>query len=72
MLYLNTFQNKKDVRYLITDMNRVYKDLAVQYFPNATIVIDKFHVVRYATWALENVRKRVQKQMLPSKRKYFK
>ena len=53
-------------------MNRVYKDLAVQYFPNATIVIDKFHVVRYATWALENVRKRVQKQMLPSKRKYFK
>ena len=40
--------------------------------PNATIVIDKFHVVRYATWALENVRKRVQKQMLSSKRKYFK
>lgn len=72
MLYLNTFKNKKEVRYLITDMNRVYKDLAVQYFPNATIVIDKFHVVRYATWALENVRKRVQKQMLPSKRKYFK
>lgn len=72
MLYLNTFPNKKEVRYLITDMNRVYKDLAVQYFPNATIVIDKFHVVRYATWALENVRKRVQKQMLPSKRKYFK
>ncbi len=72
MLYLNTFKNKKEVRYLITDMNRVYKDLAVQYFPNATIVIDKFHVVRYVTWALENVRKRVQKQMLPSKRKYFK
>lgn len=72
MLYLNTFKNKKEVRYLITDMNRVYKDLAVQYFPNATIVIDKFHVVRYATWALENVRKRVQKQMLSSKRKYFK
>ena len=72
MLYLSTFKNKKEVRYFITDMNRVYKDLAFQYFPNATIVIDKFHVVRYATWALENVRKRVQKQMLPSKRKYFK
>lgn len=72
MLYLNTFKNKKEIRYLVTDMNRVYKDLAVQYFPNATIVIDKFHVLRYATWALENVRKRVQKQMLPSKRKYFK
>ena len=54
------------------DMNRVYRDLAREYFPSATIVIDKFHVVRYVTWALENVRKRVQKQMLPEKRKYFK
>ena len=42
------------------------------FFPNATIVIDRFHVVRYVTWALENVRKRIQKEMLPFKRKYFK
>ena len=40
------------------DMNRVYKDIAEAFFPNATIVIDRFHVVRYITWALENVRKR--------------
>ena len=53
-------------------MNQVYRDLALQVFPNATIVIDKFHVVRYVTWALENVRKRIQKLMHPSKRKYFK
>ena len=38
----------------------------------ALIVIDKFHVVRYITWALENVRKRIQKDMYHSKRKYFK
>ena len=72
MMYLNHFPNKKDVKYIIMDMNRVYRDLATSYFPNATLVIDKFHVVRYATWALENVRKRVQKEMHPSKRKYFK
>ena len=53
-------------------MNRVYRDIALEYFPNARIVIDKFHVVRHITWALENVRKRIQKQMHPSKRKYFK
>ena len=53
-------------------MNAVYKDLAREYFPNATIVIDRFHVVRYVTWALENVRKRIQKELHPSKRKYFK
>jgi len=34
------------------------------FFPNATIVIDRFHVVRYVTWALGNVRKRIQKEML--------
>ena len=43
------------------DMNKVYRDLARDYFPQATIVIDKFHAVRYVTWALENVRKRIQK-----------
>jgi len=72
MMYLNHFPNKNDVKYIIMDMNRVYRDLAASYFPNATLVIDKFHVVRYATWALENVRKRIQKEMHPSKRKYFK
>ena len=72
MQYLLSFSNRKQVKYLISDMNQVYRDLALQVFPNATIVIDKFHVVRYITWALENVRKRIQKLMHPSKRKYFK
>jgi transposase len=72
MLYFNEFSNKKSVKYFVMDMNRVYRDLARSYFPDAKIVIDKFHVVRYVTWALENVRKRVQKDLHPSKRKYFK
>ena len=70
--YLLGFKNRKEVRYFIMDMNYVYRDIAETYFPNATIVIDRFHVVRYITWALENVRKRIQKNMHPSKRKYFK
>ena len=72
MQYLQEFKNKKDVKYVVMDMNQVYRDLMRSYFPDATIVIDKFHVVRYVTWALENVRKRIQKQMHPDKRKYFK
>lgn len=70
--YIREFTNRKDVRYFVTDMNKVYRDLARTYLPNATIVIDKFHVVRYVNWALENTRKRVQKEMHPAKRKYFK
>lgn len=70
--YLRSFPDRKQVQYLIMDMNKVYRDIGLTYFPNATIVIDKFHVVRYITWALENVRKRIQKDMHPSRRKYFK
>jgi transposase len=72
MQYFQGFPNKKEVRYIVMDMNKVYRELAKEYFPQATIVIDKFHVTRYVTWALENVRKRVQKQLHPDKRKYFK
>ena len=72
MQYLQDFPNKKEVRYFITDMNKIWRDLASEYFPDATIVVDKFHVIRYVTWALENVRKRVQKLLHPDKRKYFK
>jgi transposase len=54
------------------DMNREYLDIAKKLLPNAKVVIDRFHVVRYCTWALENVRKQVQKKLLPEQRKYFK
>ena len=72
MEYLKNFPNRNEVQYFIMDMNYVYRDIAENYLPNATIVIDKFHVVRYVTWALENVRKRIQKDMHPERRKYFK
>ena len=53
-------------------MNKTFIDLARIYFPNAKIVIDRYHFVRQVYWALENVRKRIQKRMLPSLRKYYK
>jgi len=70
--YLRTFPNRNQVQYFVMDMNREYLDIAKKLLPNAKIVIDRFHVVRYCTWALENVRKRVQKRLLPEQRKYFK
>ena len=70
--YLKEFPNKKDVKYFVTDMRKEYVSMAKILFPNAKIVIDKFHVVRYCTWAFENVRKRVQKALSDEKRKYFK
>ena len=54
------------------EKKRSYLEIAKAFLPNAKIVIYRFHVVRYVIWALENVRKRIQKQMHPTKRKYFK
>jgi transposase len=70
--YFKAFSNRKEVKYFVMDMNYSYRELSETFFPNATIVIDRFHYVRYVIWALENVRKRVQKSMHPNKRKYYK
>jgi transposase len=53
-------------------MWRPYVDIAKTYFRNATIVIDKYHFIRYNIWAIEKVRKRVQKNLGDKLRKYFK
>ena len=70
--YFSSFPNRKQVRYFVCDMRKEYVSMAKRRFPNATIVIDRFHVIRYCTWSVENVRKRVQKKLLPEQRKYFK
>lgn len=66
------FRRLNDVKFPKPSILPHVLSIAETFFPNATIVIDRFHVVRYVTWALENVRKRIQKEMLPFKRKYFK
>ena len=70
--YLRTFPNRKQVKYIVMDMNKEYLRLAKLLLPQAAVVIDRFHVVRYCTWALENVRKRVQSKLLKEQRVYFK
>ena len=70
--YLREFPSRKQVQYFVMDMNRDYLSIAKSLLPNATIVIDRFHVVRYCTWAVEKVRKNFQQKLLPEQRKYFK
>jgi transposase len=60
------------VKFFVCDMWRPYVDLAKAYFPNAIVIIDKYHFIRYVTWAIENVRKRLQKKMPDNLRKYYK
>ena len=41
-------------------------------FPNAIIVADRFHVIRQAFWAMEQVRKNEQNKLSRGLRRYFK
>lgn len=72
--YFNNFslQERKRVKYVVTDLWKTYKDLANTYFPNAKVVADKFHFVRYSTEALDSIRKQVQDKLPRAERKYFK
>lgn len=58
------FRRLNDVKFPKPSILPHVLSIAETFFPNATIVIDRFHVVRYVTWALENVRKRIQKEIL--------
>lgn len=60
------------VKFFVCDMWQPYVDLAKIYFPNAAIIIDKYHFIRQVTWATEKVRKRLQKTMPVALRKYYK
>lgn len=63
MDYFRALNGKNRVKVFITDMYKPYAELAKIYFPNAKIVVDKYHYYRQVYWALERVRKRIQKQL---------
>lgn len=72
--YFNRFslEERKKVKYVVTDLWKTYKDLAHTYFPKAKVVADKFHYVRYSIEAVDTIRKQVQDKLPRTERKYFK
>ena len=44
--YLRRLPGKDNVRLIAMDLSETYRNIAKRYFPNATIVADRFHVVR--------------------------
>lgn len=53
-------------------MNPHFRQVAKICFPQATIVADRYHVIRQAYWAMERVRKNEQSKLSTRFRKYFK
>ena len=64
--------DRSNVECFVSDMYSTYSEIAKTYFPKAVYVIDKYHWIRQTTWAMEAVRKEVQKQFSKQHRIYFK
>ena len=67
-----TREERKNVKYFISDMWSPYTDVATTYLPCATQVIDKYHFIRQIIWAFERVRKSEQKKYGKENRLLFK
>ena len=78
MSYLTSYfrqyskEERNKVKYFVCDMYKPYKILCETYFKNATLITDKYHWIRQVIWALDNVRKRIQKKLSKEYRIYFK
>ena len=70
--YFSQFPSKTNVKYFVCDMNPHFRNVANICFPQATIVADRYHVVRQVFWAVEKVRKNEQSKLSDRHRKYFK
>jgi len=70
--YFSQFSNKTEVKYFVCDMNPHFREVAKSCFPQATIVADKYHVIRQVYWAMEKVRKNEQNKLPKQHRIYFK
>ena len=62
------FLDRAKVEVITQDMYWGYKELNEQYFKAAMIVVDKFHVVRYADFAVRAVRNRIQNSLVNEER----
>lgn len=67
--YIANQRGRDRVEVVCQDMFHPYKDVTHALLPNATVVIDKFHVVRYANDAMDQIRKRIKRGLtVPQKR----
>lgn len=70
--YLLALHNRNEVKLVVMDMTGGYRALMHEIFPQAKIIVDKYHYVRQITYAMERIRTEEQKKLSKDWRKYFK
>lgn len=63
--YSIPFEERKKVKFIISDMYELYLEFPDLYFPNATVIIDSFHVIAF-------LNQRLNQYVLSVKRRYQK
>ena len=63
MVYeLSLKMTRKNVKFIVIDMYSPYISLILKLFPNAKIIIDKFHLVQLISRSLNNTRINIMKK----------
>ena len=72
--YFSNFskEERAKVEYFVCDMYYPYKDIQENLFKKSILVVDRYHWIRQAIWAMENVRKRIQNKYSKKYRLLFK
>jgi len=70
--YLSELKDGHKIEVVVMDMWRPYRLAVEAVLPNAQIVVDKFHIVRMANQALEQVRKDLRESLTDKKRRTLK
>lgn len=70
MQYFTHTENRRSVKYIISDMYEPYLLVQKAMFPHAKYVVDKFHYTRYVMDALDKIRIRLQKKYGEKSKEY--
>ena len=65
-------KERQEVKFFVSDMSNTFKPVQNRFFKTSIHIVDRYHFIRQVSWALENVRKRIQKDISSKLRKYFK
>lgn len=64
-------EERKKVKYVISDLWDPYRKLTSKAFPNASLIADKYHYIRQLYWGLQAIRKRIMYQQEKGSLEYY-
>ncbi len=72
MHFLRQLRQLDRIHTVVIDLWRPYREAAQLILPGAAVVADKFHVLKLATTALEQLRKEISRSLTETQRKTLK